>query len=1121
MQTYPTVQFLLDGLFLKARDPTRMKSPKSMKAPTSTKSNKSSKSSCKERTGPYQENEVVFLGVKTAFSYQVGELELEWRPPIFVEDICVCDDDKSTKSSKAPTMKSDKKSIGSPTFSSKSMKSTSPPDSRPTPSSKSKKASPAPMEMLTKSQKSLMNSSSSSSSKRSKSGAVSSVPAVPSSKPTNAPAATSTSDTKSSKSQKSTRRVMEESENTERIRGNITYLIFIQDDPFELVDMTLSPDTANYTTNMTNFAISDLEPGKGYWVIVYALLGRGPDTGPLLLTNNNIVENITISAEDAKLYTDEFDFVNISDMDLNASIVEWYNDTGSFLDEDMGDKVGYSRPDGAVDDSPRDLNEKVSDASDTTVYNLTIRGDLSKLQELAKKIEEVEQGDKKLTVSGIDEFDVPFALFVSNYELNEETAGAEFLQISGTEASPTQIFETLDIDYQEDAFNEDAEDRIFEQCEDFFESTGVFQRRTQEASLKIPFASVDVRVNDTVDTDIQNTTVTLKFRANFALYLKVRVKIQVSKVYAELELGGGYDYLLSAGIDKGKSKSMRKKPNKDLWNRKEKTQILVTIGPVVVFFTWQPFVAYDYGFEVSGGDEFDVLYEKRGGDYAALVLDTDSGLSTKREKKLDEATPFDEIISIPDDSCPTVTAELGIRAGLRLKFFGKKDYSADPAVRAGIEFTGELDCDGSLEPTPNRFNGTEPDETRAISLLPSNPPRWKTFDIEFVLSVPIVFRLRLCFGIRIKINLGFVKIDIKIEVCVIKINEEVEIVFLSIPLLNLPDPKLVTEEYVCRPDGILNQAVEATDLSSTNNNVEPGSSTWVLLFDDPSGSWTTLENLKGESGDIQLGSGMPGAFCCGVEKLTDWDAFLISTPEIPPFLNQDTLLTWSETQSPDKGKICKTLQQCTLEKFYDECIGDEICEVEGCNWKNADGSFGEDYCIYEGIRCIGGNVVEINRENNDHKGDCELFEELRYLGYLETLNLGWVPCLKRDFLTCLDDSGLNQTELACAEDVCGFETFVDADPMNNTTCLTAPDDQNILSCLIENCSIPEPLFPEKEFCVEYQEGREESVRIGGVVPSDLWSIPTLSKSLAAIMFCFCTFQCHVTHTTSLFQKTFL
>lgn len=462
-------------------------------------------------------------------------------------------------------------------------------------------------------------------------------------------------------------------------------------------------------------------------VLVYALLEQDPatDDDDILLTNENVVENIRISSEDA-LLREEVDVVEI-DPTLIVERAESFDDTGDFLipDPNIMEK-GYMTPNNTKLVDQMELGE----ANSTTVFNLTITGNTIALLNLYRPIEAlfeetkdlpIEDINKTLVVTGFfmeeDEdgelVNTPFALAVSACIVLQGTPSAPTaLEIIGTEASPTEIFATLDLDYQEDVFNDEAEARIKDQCSEFLQGTDSTLVASAELSKVVPFNAIDLTLDDNATVVLSNNTnvtVLFSFEAKFAVYVKVRAQISIKKRFAELEFGGGYDYLLSAKLEKSKGK--KKARAKDLWKGKDSKVVLFTVGPLPVFITWQPFVAYDFDFDISILEDTDpelgLRYETRGGDYAALVINTNTGLTTKRVEKPRSETDEDKIVSF-NNECPVVIeAGVGIRAGLRVKFFGKKDYSSDPAIRAGIDFNGKLQCDGSLEQTPNRFNDSK------------------------------------------------------------------------------------------------------------------------------------------------------------------------------------------------------------------------------------------------------------------------------------------------------------------------------------------------------------------------------------------------------------------------------
>lgn len=330
----------------------------------------------------------------------------------------------------------------------------------------------------------------------------------------------------------------------------------------------------------------------------------------------------------------------------------------------------------------------------------------------------------------------------------------------------------------------------------------------------------------------------------------------------------------------------------------------------------------------------------------------------------------------------------------------------------------------------------------------------------------------------------------------IKIHEEVEIEFLRLNLLSLPEPTLQTTDLVCLPDGeTLALEVTSAPIRGNRNDIVKGESTWVLLFE--SSTWSA-ENLEAEEGQIIIQNANEDSFCCGVANYPNSsDLFFIATPEIPPIFNQDTLLTYDGTKPPPDDVICKSLQRCTLQKFYDVCIGDEICsQDDDCNWK-VNGTFIEDYCSYDGVTCgSGAKVTRLNRNGKDHIDGCELFDELEYLGYLETLDLGFTPrCAEIKTFTCLSRTAAD----TCAIGRCGFQNITDDDPMSSKQCVSPPGNvvtPDVLDCLNTTCDIvPDEveLFFDQDLCVNFESSRANNVKIGGTVPAKLWTITSLSK----------------------------
>lgn len=571
----------------------------------------------------------------------------------------------------------------------------------------------------------------------------------------------------------------------------------------------------------------------------------------------------------------------------------------------------------------------------------------------------------------------------------------------------------------------------------------------------------------------------------------MKVKLKVSLKRFEAELGAGYDYLFGAGLsvdvpdfgfDGGDT----------VWEGRKKRRVLFTITagpvPIPVWITWRPFLAYDYDVQIQTTAGASIQYQVSGGDYGALVAKGNE-ISTKRETMEPEYTEPGDIVTVGEECNLTVVADYGLSLGIEVKFWDLPYYTASPAVRAGIEAVQTETCDGSLDaPSGSRFT-EEPDETRGISpTLVPRPFRVKTFDVDFKLSIPIGFELRICF--ELKIDLGLFEIDI--SVCVIETDAEVEITLWTFTVLTLPKPELVRETYQCLlPSGILTLDVDIQNGTDEGDGEVPNTlffpTSWVLLFNDTDWSTASEPALEGMNGTIEIIPSGDDDFCCGAANMPVSDLFHISTPLIP--FRPHGLITYAGTQDPNKdGALCKLLQNCTLVEFYNVAIGDEICDMENCNWTEASGQFGKNYCNWDGVTCNNADemyVTELDRTSKEHLRGSRLIEEIQYLKFLKSLQLGFEPfCAQSGNFSCLEDVTAEGVE--CVMQNCtGAESVVDDE--TNETCWIEPQDNATLECFSE-CFNGDYGLDERTVCLDYMEDRPDETKIEGTIPAVLWSM---------------------------------
>lgn len=137
---------------------------------------------------------------------------------------------------------------------------------------------------------------------------------------------------------------------------------------------------------------------------------------------------------------------------------------------------------------------------------------------------------------------------------------------------------------------------------------------------------------------------------------------------------------------------------------------------------------------------------------------------------------------------------------------------------------------------------------------------------------------------------------------------------------------------------------------------------WALLFNDT--TWSASQPMLGQAqGAIEIISGGDD-FCCGAASMMpSSDLLLISAPLVPqaPY----GVISHPGMQFPGEGdKLCKLLQKCSLEELHNVAIGDSICDIENCSWKQVSGALGGDYCTYDGVMCDShDNAAQLSRTN--------------------------------------------------------------------------------------------------------------------------------------------------------------
>jgi hypothetical protein len=493
-------------------------------------------------------------------------------------------------------------------------------------------------------------------------------------------------------------------------------------------------------------------------------------------------------------------------------------------------------------------------------------------------------------------------------------------------------------------------------------------------------------------------------------------------------------------------------------------------------------------------NEFELNYEVSGSDYGGIVVD--GGFKQVTQKS--ESTPFNEIVDFNDSCSVELEATVGVRAGIRLKLFDNKGLLTDPALRAGIDAESVSRCDGSLKPSSSLpYDDEEPQETKvlntsALSLF--EPFRLEKLDIDMRLSLPI----RSTLGIRFELPFigGF---------WIVKIKLKFEIDILSIPILTLPQPEPVRGEYqclcygypACTDSGYLEMDVEAIKTIGKTlffNNALDSPTTFVLVFDDSKPSNWTANNFEGTKGSIQLSSGSEEQFCCGAADMPVSELFLVSTPQFPSF---DHSLISYEPATTEDCYLTNLIEGCVMDQFYNDTIGDKVCQDEGCNW------VGNDFCVFHGVDCNDWysfdrcdeapennceRVVSLIR-NGGHKENGALPGEIKYLKALQRLDLGFVPeCETESFCLDLDSSRFPNEVKSCLESNC-TTTLDDLD--HGGKCWvnkTSTDAECHYNCSI----VHDEVLSYQLACTNYTE-REDNEKLTGLVPAEIWAMKSLGK----------------------------
>mmetsp|Transcript_19455 Transcript_19455/g.35239 ORF Transcript_19455/g.35239 Transcript_19455/m.35239 type:complete len:159 (-) Transcript_19455:1385-1861(-) len=156
---------------------------------------------------------------------------------------------------------------------------------------------------------------------------------------------------------------------------------------------------------------------------------------------------------------------------------------------------------------------------------------------------------------------------VAGVELVDSTI-PPILVIIPVDTYPTYIFEKLDVDFQIDAFYDEAEDRIRESCDEYYKARD--ERVERRSLLKKNFPFNIVERNGTFQRTDVNVALDFQVRAKLTAYFKVPVKI--NGMGFEAELGAGYDYLFGAGASAEAQVALKQKGGNDVWTGKKTIQ---------------------------------------------------------------------------------------------------------------------------------------------------------------------------------------------------------------------------------------------------------------------------------------------------------------------------------------------------------------------------------------------------------------------------------------------------------------------------------------------------------------------------------------------------------------------
>lgn len=503
--------------------------------------------------------------------------------------------------------------------------------------------------------------------------------------------------------------------------------------------------------------------------------------------------------------------------------------------------------------------------------------------------------------------------------------------------------------------------------------------------------------------------------------------------------------------------------------------------------------------EYDQTNEFKMGYEVSGGDYGGVVISSSKGVFFKNETKPLEQTDVGDIMKFEDDECELeVEAELGVRVGIVLRLFDNKGLETDLALRAGVEANSKFKCDGSLSPTSDLYYGNEePEETKELTAFPGIPFRQTRFDIDFALTLPISVRLGIhfdpCFGVFGGCGIWVIKIKVKFEIDI-----------LTVPLVTLPQAQPEKGEYDCKDNGLeLSVSAKMTDGDGflfTNEIKDP--KTFVLVFNNTSWS-STPKQIYGEQGTMVLNRGVGSdPFCCGAADVPPNELFLLTTPSLLPFEN--SLLSYDEYG--EDCSLIETLEGCALDQFYQDAIGDMVCENENCNWKVEKDSI----CKFDGVVCYCDDVLwileiwdipEVScdcqvaalKRNGKHKMGGKLSSELfgsleygtKYLENLVVLDLSFdETCANETELSCLNATtvGLNETCLLANCD----SPLVDITNGTNK-CWKEDDSQCHFKCANGGLN-----YTNQTICTERTE-RQDDEKLQGAIPSEMWVMEYLCE----------------------------